>query len=67
MSMDSKKTCDLADSSTPDQPALMPEIYTDKPVEEKIEIIVVDQPSEDIDESIGFDPYDTAKLYNNKK
>ena len=67
MSTDAKKTCDLADGSTPGEPVLMPEIYADKPVDEAIEIGVVEQPCEGIDESVGFDPYDTAKLYNKKK
>ena len=44
--------------------ALMPDIYTENPVAKPIDIMVVNRSSDD--ESVGFDPYDTATLYKNK-
>jgi len=42
---------------------LMPDIYADKPVNKKIDITLVNEPSTDSDESSGFNPYDTASLF----
>lgn len=42
---------------------LMPDIYTEKPVSKPVDIIVVNRSPDDDEESVGFDPYDTATLY----
>lgn len=46
--------------------ALMPDIYTENPVDKPINIEFVSRTTDDDDESVGFDPYDTATLYKNK-
>ncbi len=46
--------------------ARMPDIYTEKPVAKPINIEFVSRTADDDDESVGFDPYDTATLYKNK-
>ena len=46
--------------------ALIPDIYTENPVAEPISIEFVSRTTDDDDESVGFDPYDTATLYKIK-
>ena len=58
MSMDAK----MDDVESKD--AVMPDIYADEPAAKPAGIIVVTRSSDD--ESVGFDPYDTATLYKNK-
>jgi hypothetical protein len=41
---------------------VMPDIYADEPVRKKKDIEVVDESSQDTDESVGFNPYDTGTL-----
>ena len=57
MSMDAK----MDDVESKD--AVMPDIYADEPVAKPARIIVVTRSSDDDDESVGFDPYDTATLH----
>ena len=62
MSMDAKRNEGMIEGKSGD--AVMPDIYADEPVAEPAGIIVVTRSSDD--ESVGFDPYDTATLYKNK-
>jgi len=60
------KPGDGPESSDSGENAVMPDIYATEPAPEAIDIEVVSQSSTDDDESLGFDPYDTAKLHNKK-
>ena len=42
--------------------APMPDIYSDELSETVPDLRFLDQPSPGADESVGFDPYDTAKM-----
>jgi hypothetical protein len=65
MNTDAKKDSRTKESGRTDNQAnvLMPDIYADEPVSKKINIEVVDESSQDTDESDGFNPYDTASLF----
>jgi hypothetical protein len=65
MSTDAKKDSRTKDSDRTASQAnvLMPDIYADKPVSKKIDIEVVDESSQETDESSGFNPYDTASIH----
>ena len=79
MSMDAKKCFGPSDGEElsgrlecpgPGESALMPDIYAENDAPKAVDIWVVSRSSKDIDESIefeeesiGFDPYDTAKLH----
>jgi hypothetical protein len=60
------KAGDGPDSSDAGEKAVMPDIYATQPALEAIDIKVVSRTTTDTDESPGFDPYDTATLYNDK-
>ena len=46
----------------PEKNAPMPDIYSDELSETVPDLRFLDQPSPGADESVGFDPYDTAKM-----
>ncbi len=63
MNSDAKKDSRTKESGRTDSQVtnvLMPDIYAHEPVNKKIDAEVVDQSSQDTDESSGFNPYDTA-------
>ena len=64
MSTDAAKDSRTKDSDRTASQAnvLMPDIYAEEPVSNKIDIEVVES-SQDADESDGFNPYDTASLF----
>ncbi len=41
---------------------LMPDIYADTHVDVETDLKALDQPTPDIEEPVGFNPYDTAVL-----
>jgi hypothetical protein len=45
----------------------MPDIYADKHVDVEADIKALDQPTPDIKEPDGFNPYDTAVLRTKQK
>jgi hypothetical protein len=51
-----------ADSQGPRTDILMPDIYADEDVDTVWDLKIPDQPSPDINESAGFNPYDTGTL-----
>ena len=53
------------DSQGPGKNVLMPDIYADKSVATAPELEILAPPG--TDESIGFDPYDTAKMQKKKR
>jgi len=66
MSMDAIKDSRTKESGRIDNQAmhvLMPDIYADEPVSQKIDIEIVDKSKSDADESSGYDPYDTVTLH----
>ena len=72
MSMDAKKEIGPSDGEElgggPDRAgqgenALMPDIYATQAAPEATNIKVLSRSTDDDDESVGFDPYDTATLY----
>ena len=58
-----EKPGDGPDSSDSGENAVMPDIYATQAAPEAIDIKVVSRSKDDTDESVGFDPYDTATLY----
>ena len=66
MSTDAKKDSRTKGSGRPGSQVmdvLMPDIYADEPVSQKIDAEVVELPTPDTDESVGFNPYDTGTLH----
>ncbi len=72
VSMEAKKdsglsSCEEIRGGTDSQDAganiLMPDIYADEPAAKPVDIKVLSRSTDDDDESVGFDPYDTATLH----
>ncbi len=55
-------TDDQSSNTVSAEDVLMPDIYGDEFVATVEDIEIIDLPSPDIDESNGFNPYDTAVL-----
>lgn len=63
MSMVAEKDNGLSSGKEIRGDAEMPDIYDDQPTLKPVDIVVLSPSADDDEESVGFDPYDTATLY----
>ena len=63
MSTDAKKVSDRIVSVGPGKTVLMPDIYAEEYSVEASDLEIVEPPTPDAGESVGFNPYDTGTLH----